>query len=347
MKLEVPDNVAIQFFKSELDGVEMSGVHAARCPVCGDSDKFKQKRRLYLLKDEKGWGMYCHNCAFSSTFLRFVKDFYPLKYPHITTECMNDFFYEAPKRKKKEENLDELNDLLGNIMGGIGKKKKPAFFPAEQYIKESCFPLTEDCGDSSLQREVDRLRQVLFDRRLSKELVDKMFYAYDGNWKQRVLIPFFDEDNRIYYFQGMGTQDWQKKFKYLNFKHESIVDKPRYNEKLVDTDKLVYIVEGLFDSTFVDNGIATTGAGISTKQIRILKKQYPNRVWIMDNDETGLSVTKRLFAAGETCVLFKKKWKKIKDMNDLALYLGLDNLTKIMEDMTYNNIQGIIELNRS
>jgi len=190
MRLEVPDDVAIRFFKSELDGSEMSGVHAARCPVCGDSEKHRQKKRLYLLKDEKGWGLYCHNCAFSSTFLRFVKEFFPSKYQHITTECMNGFFYKAPKKKKKEENLDELNDMLGGLMGGIKKKeKKPAFFPAEQYIKESCFPLTEDCGDTSIQREIDSLRQVLFDRKIKRELVDKMFYAYDGNWKQRVLIP--------------------------------------------------------------------------------------------------------------------------------------------------------------
>ena len=349
MKLEVPDNIAIQFFKSELGGVEMSGVHAARCPICGDSEKHSQKKRLYLLKDDKGWGMYCHNCAFSSTFLKFVKEFHPMKYQYISNECMNDFFYGVPKKKKKkEENLDDLNDMVGNMIGGLTKKvKKPAFFPAEQYIKENSFPLTENCGDSSLQKEVDRMRKILVERKLKKELIDQMFYAYDGNWKQRVLIPFFDEENRIYYFQAMATQDWQKKFKYLNFKHESILDKPRYNEKIVDRTKLVYMVEGLFDSTFVDNAIATTGAGISTKQIRQMKKDYPHRVWIMDNDKAGLDTTRKLFQAGESCILFKKKWKKIKDLNELALFLGLENLTEIMEDLTYNNIQGIIELNGS
>ena len=38
---------------------------------------------------------------------------------------------------------------------------------------------------------------------------------------------------------------------------------------------------------------------------------------------------------------------KIKDLKDLALYLGVDNLTQIMEELTYNNIQGMIELNGS
>jgi len=346
-RLEVPDNVAIQFFKSELDGIEMSGVHAARCPICGDSEKHKQRKRLYLLKDDKGWGLYCHNCAFSSTFLKFVKEFYPLRYPAISTECMNSFFFDKPKKKKKEQNLDGLDDLIGKVMGKRREGEKPSFYPAEQYIKENCMALTENCGDVALQREVDRMRNVLFDRKIKRELIEKMFYAYDGDWKQRVLIPFFDESDRIYYFQAMATQDWQKKYKYLNFKHESIKDKPRYNEKLVDRDRTVYIAEGLFDSTFVDNAIATTGAGISTKQIRQMKKDYPHRIWIMDNDETGLRVTKKLFEAGEKCVLFKRKWKNIKDLNDLVLHLGLEDLTEIMKDLTYNNIEGLIELNGS
>jgi DNA primase len=348
MKMEVPDNVAINFFKSHCDGIETAGVHAARCPVCGDSEKHSHRKRLYLLKNEKGWRVYCHNCGYSSGLLFFIKDFFPTQYDFVATQCMEDFLFQKPKKKKKQENKEEgLGDLIGGALKNIGKNTPSAHKePAQIYVEQNCFKMTDGCPDASLQITINEQRLLLKERRIKESIIDKMYYAHDGKYKQRVIIPFYDEMEQIYYFQAMATQDWQKKFKYINFKDEGIERRPEYNEFFVDKDRTVYIVEGLFDSTFVDNGVATLGVNLSSTRLRYYKKKYPNRVWIMDNDSVGIKATKKLCENGEKCVIFPKKYKKIKDLNDLAILLKEDDLTENIKDWVYNGMDGLIELNR-
>jgi hypothetical protein len=258
---------------------------------------------------------------------------------------MDDFLFDKPKKKKKNKE-DGLGDLIGSAMSNLGKKPvSKRKEPAQTYVTHHCFKLTDGCPDVSLQTTINEQRLLLKERRLGDEIIKGLYYAYDGKYKQRVIIPFYDESGGIYYFQAMATQDWQRKFKYINFKDESIEQRPEYNEEFVDTEKIVYVVEGLFDSTFVDNGVATLGVNLSSTRLRYYKKKYPNRVWIMDNDKVGITATKKLCKAGEKCVIFPKKYKKIKDLNDLAILLKEDNLTEIIKDWTYNGIDGLIELN--
>jgi hypothetical protein len=347
MTLDIPDDVAINFFKSTLSGIEMSGVYVTRCPVCGDSEKNTHKKRFYMIKRDSKWGVYCHNCAYASSLIRFVKEYYPSNYDYITNQCLNSFF--KPKKFKKNIETTNTEDVLESLFKSL-KDDRPQEIkktPAELYIAKNSVKLLEDCGDSCMQREVNAVRETLFNRMLKKELIDSMYYSFNGTYKYRALIPFYDEQGKIFYFQAMATLDWQKKYKYLNFKDESITHKPIYNEFAVDRSKKVYLVEGLFDSTFVDNSVATIGVNFGNTVFNELKHKYQNRVWIMDNDSAGIKKTKELLNKGESCVIFPKKYKSVKDLNDLALLLNNANLTEIVEKCTYNNICGLIEINRS
>jgi hypothetical protein len=346
MKIDVPDNIAINFFKTNLEGIETAGVHVARCPVCGDSEKHSHRKRLYLLKNELGWRVYCHNCGYSSGLMFFVKDFYPTQYSYMLNQSMEDFLIDKPKKQKKIKD-EGLADILKIGLSKIDKKTSSKKIQlAQQYVNKNCFKLANNCPDSSLQKIIDEQIDVLKKRRLKQEIIDKMYYAYEGKYSQRNIIPFYNNEGEIYYFQAMATQEWQKKFKYINFKDDAIEQRPDYNECFVDKNKIVYVVEGLFDSTFVRNSIATLGVNLSNTRLRYYKKTYPKRVWIMDNDEVGIKATQKLCEKDETCIIFPKKYRNVKDLNDLAVLLKENDLTEIIKKWTYNGMEGLVELNR-
>lgn len=349
--MEIPSNIAINFFKSHLNGVATAGVHYAKCPICGD-----KKRRMYLLNKNREWGVYCHNCGYSSGLLWFIKNEFPTQYDYVVNQCVNGFFFEDAVKKKPEKKKDETNDLLDIINLGMGKigttKPKKKSNEVLDYLKEYGIPFNADFGKrTNLKSVVDEQRQVLIDRRIPQEVIDKCWYIYkkheDKNYKDRVAIPFFDDDGEMYFFQAMSTG--KPKPKYLNWNSDVLKEKPEYNEYHVDKDKTVYIVEGMFDSMFVDNSVSTLGANLSFSKIKHFQKKYPNRVWILDNprcDVTAARITKRLLNKGESCVIFPYKYKRIKDLNELALVLKRDNLTEIVEENVYNSIMGLVELGR-
>lgn len=326
--LEVPDHVAVNFFKSQLNGTATSNVYYARCPVCGDSAKDQHRKRMYLLKEDRNWYVFCHNCAYSSSLLKFVKHFYPSHYDTMLKECIGDFF----KDKKKD---DEINNIIESLYQKVNKRVSRELNPVKKYIKKHCQPLKEK------KELVVKLKQ----RRLSDSFISTLFYDKDGDYKERIIIPLYNKDNEPYYFQAMATQKWQAKYKYINWSNGNIIEKPLYNDLFVDLNKTVFIVEGLFDSLFVKNSVSTMGASLSKSKIKELKKKFPKRIWIMDNDKSGDFRSKILFEEQERCVLFPDKYKKIKDLNDLAILLKQDDLTKIAEKNVYNGLEGLIELN--
>ena len=45
-----------------------------RCPICGDSKKDKTKTRFYIYQIKTDYAVKCHNCAYSTSFGKFLKE---------------------------------------------------------------------------------------------------------------------------------------------------------------------------------------------------------------------------------------------------------------------------------
>ena len=58
-----------------------------RCPICGDSQKHRNKARGYLYGVKADVNFRCHNCGASMTFSNFLKQIdstIPVSYTHLT-----------------------------------------------------------------------------------------------------------------------------------------------------------------------------------------------------------------------------------------------------------------------
>lgn len=104
--------------------------------------------------------------------------------------------------------------------------------------------------------------KYLQSRGITDEMIEryKIGYTVTGEFAYRIIIPSYDKDGQLNYFVGRAWVN--KKMKYKN--PPSVPkDEIIFNESLIDWDKDVYLVEGAFDSFFLDNPLVMLGKKMS------------------------------------------------------------------------------------
>jgi len=337
MKNNIPNEVAIGFFTENIEGaVKSASTHRGRCPACGDSQQSSAKKRLYLLSNvERGWTVYCHNCELSMSLYNFVKEYYPTQYSSFRNRCLSKAFRK--KKKGTTDNSSREDKILSKL------KNKPKKQPVERTEIEKFYQ--DDCVALP-----DNLKQDMKERRIPYSVLKTLRFCVTEKrrykkYKNRIVIPFFDKDKRIYYFQARAI-DKKNSPKYINWERETDESKPEYNEFGVDMSELVYIVEGLFDSTFIDNAVSTLGVKMSHSKFLYFTDKYKKGVYCMDNDPDGIFWTTKLLKKNMTCLIFPPEYKEFKDLNDIAIHEGVDNLTDFVKNNSHKGIKGLLHLQK-
>ncbi|MBP5784566.1 MAG: toprim domain-containing protein, partial [Methanobrevibacter sp.] len=110
--------------------------------------------------------------------------------------------------------------------------------------------------------------------------------------------------------------------------------------------KKIFAFEGVYDSLFVKNGIATGTKAITEYQMRLIKERWPHHEVVVsfDNDAPGFASTKKLIEknmATKFFVWFDANTKE-KDINERVLALNDVNMfsdKKKLDKMTYDALQ--------
>jgi len=265
-----------------------------RCNVCGDSKKSKYKKRGYILKDKQPWIYYCHNCGYKKPVTLWMKEYFPLEYK----QYIKDILQPTKKRivnkntiTKTTINYDELKDIrfFVPILKGSGQLFELAIKQCEQ-------------------------------RLIPKDVWLKWYIATGGRFKNRLIIPFYDCKERIYYYQGRHIFETLMP-KYLS--REGYGLNSVYNYYLVDENKPVSILEGPIDSLYIENAVGMTGLKLDLKELN----KFKNRYFILDGDKSGNERAIQLLERNEYVFCWKKyihdivlpsreKW----DINDVIIY---------------------------
>jgi DNA primase len=139
-------------------------------------------------------------------------------------------------------------------------------------------------------------------------------FCYKGIYENRIIIPSYDEDNRINYFIARSyLNNTRMKYKNPEAQKEIII----FNEKLINWDETIYIVEGAFDSIFIPNAIPMLGKFMSD---HLFKKLYDNAkkiVIVLDPD--AWDDAERLYHRINCGKLMSKVWiVKLEGDKDIA-----------------------------
>jgi DNA primase len=124
----------------------------------------------------------------------------------------------------------------------------------------------------------------------NRNITDLMLQIYNigfcatGLYENRIIIPSYDENNRLNYFIARSYL-MKTKFKYKNpeAQKELII----FNEYLIDWNKPIYIVEGAFDSIFIPNAIPMLGKFMSEHLFMTLYEKAKKIIIVLDPDAYG------------------------------------------------------------
>jgi len=100
-------------------------------------------------------------------------------------------------------------------------------------------------------------------RGITDDIIEKyrIGYTMKGDYSGRIIVPSYTKEGELNYFVGRAWGG-NPKFKYKNSIAEK--DKIIFNEHLIDWEKDIYIVEGVFDGFFLENSIPMLGKHLSS-----------------------------------------------------------------------------------
>jgi predicted RNA-binding Zn-ribbon protein involved in translation (DUF1610 family) len=295
-----------------------SDLYNFRCPICGDSHKNKNKTRGYLYQVKTNTNYKCHNCGISLSFNNFLKKIDPILHKQYTLEKFKEgftgknFVTEAPKFE----------------------------FSKPSFIKKLDLPKASDnrVAKEYLEKRKLNPEKFYFANRF-KEWTNHQKPTFSDIFKEeeRIVIPLHTRDGKIFGFQGRSLTS--SGVKYITVLLDENIPKV-YGMNTVDENKTVYIVEGPFDSEFIDNSIAMCGADIDIGTLG-----FSDTVFILDNEPRNNQICNRisnLIDKGERVVI----WPKIiiqKDINDMIL-TGL-NVMDVIKSNIYSGLEAKVKFN--
>ncbi len=294
-----------------------------RCPYCGDSQKHKSKARGYFFRVKTDMVYKCHNCGVGRTLPNFLKDQAPDLYDEYIMERYKKgttgkgSYVPKPKFDKpvfkKTGNLESISDLNNE-------------HPAVKYLRDRKIP--------------EKFFGELFytGRFYSWTNTQKPSFDIINKDQPRIIIPFIDETKNWFGFQGRSL-DARDRLRYITIMLDE--NKPKiYGLNRIVKTKPIYVVEGPFDSLFLDNSIAMAGSDVDSRTFG-----WSNYIWVYDNEPRNREIVNRITRTidrDEKVVIWPNNIQQ-KDINDMVL--GGHNVQKVVESNTYQGLEAQIKLN--
>ena len=282
-----------------------------RCPICGDSQKNKNKLRGYLYQVKNNTNFKCHNCGINISFNNFLKQ--------LDIEIHKQYSFDKFKEGYTGKNFTVEEPKF--------EFKVPEFKPKLDLPKASENP----SSSGYLQgRKLDPNKFYYAEK--FKEWTNSLKQTFESTKydEPRIIIPIFYQ-NSLIGFQGRAVGP--NKVKYITVMLYD--DAPKiYGIDEVQKDQTVYITEGPFDSTFISNAIALCGADGD-----VSKWGIDNPVWVYDNEPRNseiLSRISRVIEMGQKVVIWPSTIKE-KDINDMVL--SGQNVQEVIELNTYSGLE--------
>ena len=324
------DEKFISLVSSRLDKYKLvkAGLYNFRCPYCGDSQKHKNKARGYLYKVKNDYNFKCHNCGSSRTFTNFLKDFDSTLHDQYVMER-----YKNGLTGKKSNTPEPKFDFKAPIFTKTNKLNLPTI--------------------SELNKE-HLAREYLEKRKIPEKYFSELYYC--ENFKEwtntqketfnsiqydepRIIIPLINK-GKIFGYQGRSLKK-SSKVKYITIILDESYPKI-YGLDKIDWNKTVYIVEGPFDSMFIDNAIAMVGADMD--HMFFITNYDSDFVFVYDNEKRNKQMIDRVEKTIDlkfSVVIWPQDLKE-KDINDMILS-GI-NVQKLLKENTFMGLEAKTKL---
>ena len=290
-----------------------------RCPICGDSQKHKNKARGYFYQVKVNTNFKCHNCGASLSFNNFLKQIDPTLHKQYTLEKFkegfaggNNFVVEEPKFNFKKPVFKKTLDL----------PKASEVRVAREYLEN---------------RKLDATKFYFAAKFKEWTNTQKQTFDTIGRDESRIIIPMYDEDKTLIGFQGRSLGPNSVKYITVMIKD----DAPKiYGLDQIDNEKPIFVIEGPFDATLVENSVAMCGSDIDLRSFG-----WSDCIYVYDNEPRNREIVNRIdktISGGYKVVIWPTSVEE-KDINDMVL--GGHNIMSVLESNTYSGLQAKVKFN--
>lgn len=297
---------------------QIANVYEAGCPICHEGKSWGKRRRLYyLVKENK---IKCHNCGWSGGPAAWIIEAGGMEPREIYRELREEDYGYLDIDKFGEDTSApiEIETLPANSINlfdpiQINYYKSNKFVAAAlQYIR-----------DRRLYTAVNRPKALW----ISLE---------DFVHKNRLIIPFYDENGKILYYQSRMIMEGG----YSDEKYLSKLNGNRsiFNFDLIDNScSYLFIFEGPIDSFFIKNGIAIAGINEKSHDIftpqqkeQLRKMWFMEKIFVLDSqwqDNAALLKSKSLADSNQNVFVWpREEGLKYKDINEKAVAESLNEI---------------------
>ncbi len=300
-----------------------NGVYNFRCPYCGDSQKHKNKARGYFFTVKGDLVFKCHNCGVGRSFSNFLKERHPTIYDEYVMEkykagltgkhrsvAKPEFNFEKPTFKRKV-NLESISSLNKSHL-------------AMEYVMGRGLP-------------VDKL-DLLYYCPNFKEWTNshkKTFKSIEDD-EPRIIIPLNDRQGSLIGFQGRALSP--AKMRYITIMLEEEAPKVFGLDRINESES-IYIVEGPFDSLFLDNSVAMAGSDLDPRTFG-----WSDYIYVYDNEPRNREIVERISKSidrGDKVVIWPKSIHD-KDINDMVN--GGINVKDVVQSNVYQGLEAKLQL---
>ena len=289
-----------------------------RCPICGDSQKHKNKARGYIYVVKNNTNFKCHNCGASLSLNNFIKKLDGTLHKQYTLEKFKEghtgrnFVTEEPEFKFKKPVFRKKLDL----------PKASEDIAAKEYLQKRQLDPEKFYFADSFKRWTNSKKQT---------------FDTIGRDERRIIIPMYDRDKNLIGFQGRSLVP--NSVKYITVMLEDEAPKI-YGLDSIDEKLSVYVVEGPFDSTFVDNSVALCGSDGDLGYL-----EGSDTILVYDNEPRNREIVGRIgrcIERNQKVVIWPSNIIE-KDINDMIL-AGHDVMS-MLKSNTYSGLEAKIKFN--
>ena len=318
--MDIIDSKYVNLVSSRLQKFKRvkTNLYNFRCPICGDSKKHKNKARGYIYSHKADMNFKCHNCGASSSLSNFIKTLDPVLYKQYIFEKFKDrntgkgSVYEEPKFDFKKPVFKKKLDLPRASEVEIANK----------YL---------------LKRGLDPTKFYFTDKFREWVNTKKKTFDYIKKDESRIIIPMYDENKTLIGFQGRSLGPNSVKYITVMLNEEA----PKiYGLDTIKTEKPIYIIEGPFDSSLIENSVAMCGSDIDIRTFG-----WSDYIWVFDNEPRNREIVNRISKTidrGDKVIIWPDFIEE-KDINDMV-QCG-HNVSDVLKSCTYSGLEAKVKFN--
>jgi transcription elongation factor Elf1 len=342
------DRKFLSFVSTKLEQFKQkkTDLYNFRCPYCGDSQKNKLKARGYVYRKSNDYFFVCHNCGKSTTFAKFLEYIDGTTYKQYILErySTGETGYGSNVKKPDFEQLkgnahsrfqSTLNDFRGDSTEFKGLERTWRAFAHHSIAN---LPEGHYARDYIKKRQIpEKFWNEIFFIPKFKDFLDTEFPQHGKDEvpnDDRIVLFYTNEKGEITNVAGRALSD--NKIRYVTVK---ILDEKKLFglHRLRKQDK-VYVLEGQFDSFFIENSVASGDSNLGGVAA-VLPEQ--DVILVYDNEPRNKDIVKQIEKSidkGYKICLFPESTKG-KDINEMIMNgLTMIEIRSIIDNNTFSGL---------